>query len=150
LRQHYLGFNDLLNHMKTIVLCSLALTLATGCKKAQPTETAPAPENASTPAANPNSPQPQNQAQSQAPAAPPVDTTKAFADVNAAVKAKDYQKAADTLIAVQRQTALTDQQAAAVRAQMVQLQGSVAAGLANGDPNAKAAADRLRAAASGN
>jgi hypothetical protein len=141
--------------MRTILLFLIALTAATGCKKAQPTETAPAPtqDNASTapatPNANPTQPANQAQAPAQAPAAPTVDTTKAFADVNAALKAKDYQKATDTLLAIQRQRALTEQQAMAVRGQMVQLQGAVAAGLANGDPNAKAAADRLRAEASG-
>jgi hypothetical protein len=136
--------------MRTILLLLVALTAAIGCKKAQPTETAPAPENASTtPAPNANSPQPANQAPAQAPAAPTVDTTKAFADMNTALKAKNYQKAADTLLFLQ-QKALTDQQASAVHGQMVQLQNAVAAGVASGDPNAKAAADRLRASASGN
>jgi hypothetical protein len=137
--------------MRTILLFVVALTAATGCKKAQPTEPAPAPENASTapatPNANPN--QPANQAPAQAPAVPTVDTTKAFADMNTALKAKDYQKATDTLLVLQRKP-LTDQQAIAVHGQMVQLQGAVAAGVASGDPNAKAAADRLRASASGN
>jgi hypothetical protein len=141
-----------MNHMKLLLLSLMALTVAFGCKKPQPTETppTPAPENASTPApANGNSPANQA-APSQAPAAPTIDTTKVFADVNTALKGRDYQKATDTLLAIQRQTALTEQQAAAVRAQMVQLQGAVASGVASGDPNAKAAADRLRASASGN
>jgi hypothetical protein len=138
--------------MRTILLFVVALTAATGCKKAQPTETAPAPENASTapatPNANPN--QPANQVPAQAPAAPTVDTTKAFADMNTALKARDYKKATDTLLAVQRTPQLTEQQSQALHGQMVQLQGAVAAGVASGDPNAKAAADRLRASASGN
>lgn len=147
------GMERLMNHMKTLLLCLVALTVAIGCKKAQPTETAPAPENASTPApatASGNSLQPANQAASQAPAAPTIDATKAFADVNTALKARDYQKATETLLALQRQKQLTDQQSMAVRGQMVQLQSAVAAGVASGDPNAKAAADRLRAEASGN
>jgi len=136
--------------MRTILLFLVALTAATGCKKAQPTETAPVPENASTaPAPNANPTQPANQAPAQAPAVPTVDTTKAFADMNTALKAKDYQKAADTLLVLQRKP-LTDQQAIAVHGRMVQLQGAVASGVASGDPNAKAAADRLRASASGN
>jgi hypothetical protein len=140
-----------MNHMKLLLLSFLALTVAIGCKKAQPTETAPAPENASTPAppppANGNSLPLANQpTPSQAPAVPTVDTTKAFSDVNAALKARDYQKATETLLAIQ-QKALTEQQAAAARAQMVQLQGAVASGVASGDPNAKAAADQLRASA---
>src|SRR5260370_5947094 len=99
-----------MNHLKAILLCLMALTIVAGCKKAQPTEAAPAPENDSTPApspANGNSLPPANQtAPSQAPAAPTIDTTKAFADVNTALKARDYQKATDTLLGIQRQTAL--------------------------------------------
>jgi hypothetical protein len=132
-----------MNHMKLLLLSLLALTAAIGCKKAAPTESAPAPENASSPAPAPNG-QPANQAPAQAQAAPTVDTTRAFADMNTALKAKDYQKAADTLLFLQRKP-LTDQQAIAVHGQMVQLQGAVAAGVASGDPNAKAAADKLRA-----
>jgi len=138
------------NLMKTILFLLLGIAAVTGCKKSQSTETAPAAENASTaPTPNANPAQPANQAPAQAPAAPTVDTTKAFADMNTALKAKDYQKAADTLLVLQRKP-LTDQQAMALHGRMVQLQGAVAAGVASGDPNAKAAADRLRASASGN
>jgi len=138
--------------MKTILFFLLALATVTGCKKSQPTETAP--QNSSAPA--PSTPAPANTTASpnqpatpQAQAASTVDTTKAFTDVNAALKARDYQKATDNIMAIQRLPNLTDQQAAAVRGQMVELQKAVAAGLANGDPNAKAAADQLRAQASG-
>jgi hypothetical protein len=140
------------NLMKSILLGLIVLTVAVGCKKSQPNESAPAPapENAST--ASPT-PVPANSGPSQpgaqAPATPTVDTTKAITDVNAALKNKDYKKATDSLLAVQRLPNLTDQQAAAVHGQMVELQKAVAAGLANGDPNAKAAADQLRAQASG-
>jgi hypothetical protein len=134
--------------MKTVLLFFLAFAFVTGCKKSQPAETAPAPENPGTPAPATagNSTAPASQPNPQATAAPPVDTTKAFADMNAALKTRDYQKATDTLLVLQRKQ-LTDQQAIAVRGQMVQLQGAVAAGVAGGDPNAKAAADRLRASA---
>jgi hypothetical protein len=141
------GMHRPMNHMKLLLLSLLALTVAIGCKKAQPTEVAPVPENAGSPApatASGNSPQPANQPASQAPAAPTIDATKAVADVNAALKARDYQKATDTLLVLQRQK-LTEQQSTALHGQMVQLQGAVAAGVASGDPNAKAAADRLRA-----
>src|SRR5437899_1183001 len=83
-----------MNYRKLLLLSLLALTVAIGCKEAQPTETAPAPapENASTPAAAPpvngNSLPPANQAApSQVPAAPTIDTTKGFAEVNTALKA---------------------------------------------------------------
>jgi len=150
----FIRFDWFSNHMKTILLCLMTITIAAGCKKAQPSESAPgpAPENASTAPTTPatgNSSAPANQP-AQAQAAPTIDATKAFADVNTALKARDYQKATETLLALQRQKQLTDQQSMAVRGQMVQLQSAVAAGVASGDPNAKAAADRLRAEASGN
>jgi 3-oxoacyl-ACP reductase-like protein len=131
----------------------MALAVNSGCKKSQSTAPTPTPENATatpTPAATANPGATPNQAAAQTPATPPVDTTKAFADVNSALKARDYQKATDTLLAVQRMPHLTEQQSLAAHGQMVELQKAVAAGLASGDPNAKAAADRLRAQASGN
>jgi hypothetical protein len=130
----------------TTAVLLLAVAVITGCKKAQPSQTATSPDNgASTaPAAAPAS-APANQAG--AAAAPTIDTTRALADVNTALKAKDYEKATENLLALQRQKQLTEQQAMAVRGQMVQLQSAVSAGLSKGDPNAKAAADRLRAAA---
>jgi hypothetical protein len=60
------------------------------------------------------------------------------------MKAKDYQRAAATLIAVQ-QMPLNEQQANALRGQMVQLQATLAGAVASGDPQAKAAAEKLRA-----
>lgn len=134
------------------LMCTMVLAVSAGCKKPQATAPAPAPENAAAPApatpANPGAPP--NQSAAQTPAAPTVDTTKAFSDVNSALQAKDYQKATQTLLAIQHQKALTDEQSTAVRGQMVQLQKAVAAGVSAGDPNAKAAADQLRAGASGN
>jgi hypothetical protein len=145
------------NLMKTILFFLLSIAVVTGCKKSQSTETTPAPQTGSTPtsgASTPSAPEPANrpaaQPAAQPAAAPTVDTTKAFADVNSALKARDYQKATDTLLAIQRTPQLTEQQSLAIHGQMVQLQGAVAAGVASGDPNAKAAADRLRAQASGN
>jgi hypothetical protein len=67
-------------------------------------------------------------------------------ETQAALKAGEYDKAAATLVALQR-TQLNEQQAAAAAAQMKQLQSSLASALASGDPRAKAAADRLRQAA---
>lgn len=139
--------------MKTILLALVAAILVAGCKKAQPAETAPSPDNnsASTQGtAGGNSGPAANQPAIPPPPTPTVDTTKAFADVNTAIKASDYKKATDTLLTLQRDKQLTEQQSMAVRGQMVQLQQAIAGGVAKGDPNAKAAADRLRAQASGN
>jgi 3-oxoacyl-ACP reductase-like protein len=152
-----MGFNYLSpgcnNSMKTILFFLLSIAVVTGCKKSQSTENTPAPQTADTAtsgAPTPSAPAPANPPAAQAAPAPTVDTTKAFADVNSALKARDYKKATDTLLAVQRMPQLTEQQSQALHGQMVQLQGAVAAGVASGDPNAKAAADRLRASASGN
>lgn len=138
--------------MKTILFLLLGIAVVTGCKKSQSTETVPAPQTGSADAPTaqpPSAPAPANQPAAQPAAAPTVDTTKAFTDINSALKAKDYQKATDNLLAIQRMPHLTEQQSLAVHGQMVELQKAVASGLASGDPNAKAAADRLRAEASG-
>lgn len=137
--------------MKTILLALVASILVTGCKKAQRAEATPSPDNnsTSTQGAAPGNPA-ANQPAIPPPPTPTVDTTKAFADVNTALKANDYKKAADTLLILQREKQLTEQQSMAVRGQMVQLQQAIAGGLAKGDPSAKAAADALRAQASGN
>ena len=65
------------------------------------------------------------------------------------MKAHDYEKAVDALLAVQRQRQLSEQQAALYQSQMRTLQRDLAGALARGDPAAKAAADKLRASASG-
>ena len=120
----------------------LAAATIGGCTKKEPASSqtsTTADNNAAAPpdASAANSSQPAVQAA-------PVDTSKVFTEADAALKAKDYQKATETLLALQ-QRQLTEQQAQAVRGQMVQLQGALASAVANGDPNAKAAAERLRA-----
>ena len=130
----------------SFILLFGAVLVFSSCKKktadaqmpAQAAETTPAPAVAAAPAADPGA-----AAMPQQPA-PVINTSAAISDANQALKAKDYQKAAATLIAVQQQP-LTPQQAAAVHGQMVQLQGALAGAVASGDPNAKAAADRIRA-----
>jgi len=63
-------------------------------------------------------------------------------------QAGDYDKAAQYLLAIQNQQALLSQQQAAVYwKQMSAFQSDLAARVAAGDPRAKAAAERLRAAA---
>ena len=70
-----------------------------------------------------------------------------MAAADAALKAKAYDQAALTLVALQQQKGLTDQQAQAVHTRMVQLQGALASALANGDAKAQAAAAILRQSA---
>jgi hypothetical protein len=70
-------------------------------------------------------------------------------EANAALKARDYEKAVEAALAAQQQKFLTDQQSAAIRNQMIQLQQDLTTAIANGDAKAKAAAERLRRSASG-
>jgi hypothetical protein len=63
--------------------------------------------------------------------------------VQAAIKSKDYDKAAAMLINLQR-APMTEEQSMQVLNQMRQFQQNLAGAVASGDPNAKAAAARLR------
>lgn len=131
----------------------LAVALPFGCsKKAGDT---PTPTAGSQPASAAN-PAPAQDAQSadatpQAPSGPVLDTSQlqgdakqAMADADAAIRQREYEKAARTLMAIQ-QAQLNAQQAAAARQQMISFQRTLANAVASGDPNAKAAADLLRA-----
>lgn len=119
----------------------LTVVLITGCGKKNETVVTPPPAADAPVAATPNQPAP-------APIAPissaPPDSR--LAESQAAINSRDYEKAANNLVAMQ-QMRLNEQQAAAVAAQMRQLQGSLAGAVANGDPRAKAAAAKLRASA---
>jgi|GEM_PF-2663747 len=118
----------------------LVLALSAGCgKKAAQ---APAPE---TPAAT-------AEAVPAAPAGTPAPVQPApgnasLADAQAAMKAGDFNRAATVLTTLQSPAArLTPEQAAAVQKQMQALQASLVGAAASGDPNAKAAIQRLRQA----
>jgi len=128
-------------------LLGIALILC-GCKKKAAESQTPTPSAEASAPANPTpAPGPAADAAATAPAqqsAPVINTTEALADVSRAIKAREYQKAAASLIAVQQQP-LNPQQAAAVHNQMVQFQGTLAGAVASGDPNAKLAAEQLRA-----
>lgn len=76
----------------------------------------------------------------------PTDVRQAFAEADAALKAKAYEQAVQAMLKVQQQKQLTDLEAQQARARMIGLQSSLAAAVASGDPAAKAAADRLRRA----
>jgi precorrin-3B methylase len=73
------------------------------------------------------------------------DAKAAMADADAAIRQKEYEKAVRTMLAIQ-QAHLNAQQAELARQQMANLQRNLASAVANGDPNAKAAADLIRAA----
>ncbi|MEY4916516.1 MAG: hypothetical protein RL616_429 [Verrucomicrobiota bacterium] len=111
-----------------------------GCSKKEtpaPAPAAPVVEAPAAPVANPaaipNSPT-------------PMDVRQAFAEADAAMKAKAYERAVQAMLAVQKQKQLTESEAQQARLRMISLQSSLATAVANGDPAAKAAADRLRRA----
>jgi predicted small lipoprotein YifL len=77
-----------------------------------------------------------------------ANSQKELAEARAAMAKKDYTKAVELLTTLQKPgRALTPEQSAAAQAQMRQLQGSLANAIASGDPNARMAAEKLRAAA---
>lgn len=75
-----------------------------------------------------------------------IDAKPVLAKIDSAYKAKDYDEAAEALLALQRQK-LSEQQALEARNRMIQFQRDLASAVASGDPKAKAAADKLRASA---
>ena len=120
-----------------ILFSAMLIALVTGCGKKEAEVPAPAPEAT----AVVQQEQPQTTA---APAAPtPAAPDARLAESQAAIKARDYEKAAAALLAMQR-ARLNEQQAAAAAAQMHQLHKSLADAVAAGDPSAIAAANRLR------
>jgi PBP1b-binding outer membrane lipoprotein LpoB len=130
------------------LLSSLQLTAAiailalAGCsKKSEPSTQADATTATAATNANPTD---QGQAAAPVQAAPsrPLD----FKPIQAAVQAKQYDKAAEDLIALQR-APLTPEQSAALQNQMRAFQRSLISAVSSGDPNAQAAIQRLREAA---
>jgi len=119
-----------------LLVTGLALLLLAGCGKKDSKTPVAQPVVESQPAAPtiPNAPT--------APT-PSVMPDTRLAESQAALKANDYEKAANALLSLQ-QTRLSEQQAVAMTAQMKQLQSSLVNALASGDPRAKAAAARLR------
>ena len=122
-----------------VCLPALVVLWLAGCSKAK-TESAPAP------------PPPVSTAPATSPAPPPVAAAPAIApdtglsQAQAALKARDYETAADTLLALQQSRRLTEAQAAATADQMRQLQSALVGAIARGDPKAQAAAEKLRRA----
>ncbi|HLH53765.1 MAG TPA: hypothetical protein VKY92_09135 [Verrucomicrobiae bacterium] len=133
---------------------AISVSILLGCSKKQEAD-APAPAAASQPAAAPAADAQQQQQQADAapqqPTGPVLDASQmsgdakaAMAEADAAIRQREYEKAVRTMLAIQ-QARLDAQQAALARQQMINLQRNLAAAVASGDPNAKAAADILRA-----
>jgi len=118
--------------------CSTILLVTAGCKKQTPQASAPVDTNAA--AAQAVAPAGQPQATD---ASAPVFTPSSIPEVQAAIKSKDYDKAASMLLNLQR-APMTDEQSMQVLNQMRQFQQNLAGAVVSGDPNAKAAAARLR------
>ena len=133
-----------MTHFTNSIILTITLCLAVvGCgKKSQaPSSNASSADTASVTAS---------------PAAPPTavatanpvvvrNVNQSLTEVDAALKAKAYDRAVQALLAVQQQ-ALSEQQAQEAANRMRGLQANLAAAVAAGDANAKAAAERLRQA----
>jgi uncharacterized lipoprotein YajG len=131
----------MIHHAKKIVFVLAVVAFAAGCSKKNDATVAATPPSTDTAAAAPAA----------TPAAAPepivvTDVSKSLAESDAALRAKAYDKAVQTLLAVQRQKDLTAQQAQEAANRMRGLQANLAAAVAAGDPNARAAADQLRQA----
>lgn len=129
----------------------VAVVAVVGCKKEEVPPTPPPPPTPTAeatparPAASPSQPR-----YASGPAQQVQDPAVTIAAAEEAIKQQQYQDAARAMVMLQRQKALTDAQAAQARNNMIQLQGALAGAVANGDANAKAAAEILRRSASGN
>ena len=87
-----------------------------------------------------------NQNPANATPAPAVDAAKALAETDAALKKREYEQAVASLLKLQQQRGLTEQQSEAVRNAQIRVQQNLAGAVAGGDPKAKAAAEMLRQA----
>jgi hypothetical protein len=76
-----------------------------------------------------------------------TDVKQSLAQVDSSLNANDYTKAVQTLLAVQNQKQLTDQQTQEAQTKMKGVQRILATAIAAGDPNAKAAGELLRSSA---
>lgn len=126
-------------NLKTTMMVVIASVAITGCSKKATTAAPPADIGTNVPAVTTSA--------ASANVSAPIVVQQSFAEVDAALKQKDYQKAAQTLLTVQEQKQLTDQQSQEARNRMIGLQKSLAQAIANGDPNAKAAGEVLRQSA---
>jgi hypothetical protein len=129
-------------HLKTTLLTLIVSVAIIGCSKKQETSAAIAPASSSDTNAQAATP-----VVSAANIPASTDVNQSLADADAALKAQQYDRAVQSLLAVQNQKQLTDQQAQEARTKMAALQHNLAAASAAGDPNAKAAGEILRRSA---
>jgi len=131
----------IIHNLKIVTLVLAVVAIAAGCGKKTEKPTAVAPTPDATAAAQPVPATTPGAAQ---PAVVVTDVNQGLAETDAALKAKAYEKAVATLLAVQQQKALTAQQAMAAQNKMRSMQADLAAAVAAGDPNAIAAVKMLR------
>lgn len=125
----------------SVTLCAVGSFLLIGCGK--PAADVPTPPAVTESAPVTSTPPPQVD--------PNIQAQSAWADARlkeaqAAQQSRDYEKAAQALVALQQQKQLSEAQASAYANQMRQFQRDLAGAVASGDPRAKAAADQLRRA----
>jgi len=128
-----------------VLIASVAIVLAQGCKKK-----AAAPEAAATDTTTSNTVPDTAATTASAPPAQPPPRRIDFTPIQKMVAAKDYEKATQEFIILQRaiKDPSPDQNMAIVN-QMHMLQRTLAGAAASGDPRAKAAIDQLTANISG-
>lgn len=126
------------SHFQKNSLALLLCLFIAGCGKKDEasTSSSAAPSTAATAPAENNS----------QPTGAVIDAKPVLAKIDSAYKAREYDEAAEALLALQRQK-LSEQQALEARNRMIQFQRDLAGAVASGDPKAKAAADKLRASA---
>jgi len=131
---------SIIRHFTTPLLVLIVTVTIAGCSKKEVKPVAVVPP------VDPSAAAPATPVSAAPVASIPVSTDiqKSFAEADAALNAKAYEKAAQNLLAVQRQAQLTEQQAQEAQRRMIGLQQNLAAAIANGDPNAMAAAELLR------
>ena len=130
-----------MKHLFKGLFCIAVILLSACHKKEEQAAQTPAPD-AGQPSATVSNQAPGNPAAQ----APVIDTSKALAEADAALRRKEYEQAVATMLKLQQQRGLTEQQSEAVRNAQIHLQQNLAGAVAGGDPKAKAAADMLRAA----
>lgn len=128
-----------------------ALTCLTGCSKREEPAPVAAPSAEVEPAdAQPQAGVPETHAIGPSPAdlAAQQAAMERLRQAEMAARQREYEQAVEALLAIrEQQRILSEQQAQLYYQQMQKLQSDLAAAIAAGDPRAKAAAERLRRAA---
>ena len=131
----------MIRNVKQVALVLAVVAIAVGCGKKTEKSAVVTPSPDATAAAQPAPGATPNAAQ---PEVVVTDANQGLAETDAALKAKAYEKAVATLLAVQQQKTLTAQQAMEAQNKMRSMQADLAAAVAAGDPSAIAAVKMLR------